>query len=174
MQLSSGPFEDLVDRAEAIGLDHNRRHNLISAGELEVPLVDQLKSGDRVMVETVVQEVRSDGVVVLAVPASTSIIPAVILSTADRLAARQPAPADSASLSESAATTGLAIPPSASASFSIGAAVTNAKGDSGVVIEPVDGVYKIRRLQGRSDCVMVQWRGRSLPTWEAPDEIRPA
>lgn len=128
-------------------------------------MADQLKAGDKITVEAVVKEVRSDGVAVLTVPASTSIIPAVILTTVDRLGARKATPAEPSPASPSA-------PLQPRSPFPVGAAVINAKGDNGVVIEPIEGVYRIRRLQNRSDCVMVQWQGRSLPTWEAPEEVQ--
>ena len=117
----------------------------------------RLRVGDRVNIPATVREIRQDGTLVLTVAASTSLIPAVILTNEAKL------------LQASGESTPLAA--DVKAGFPIGLAVTNKRGDQGRVCEPDVKVPRVRRLAARQDALMVHWQGRSLPTWEAPEDI---
>ena len=116
-----------------------------------------LKRGDRVTLTAQVEEVRADGVVVLTIPASTSLIPSVVLTSLDILGHAEPDDIPSG-----------AAPPR----FAIGLRVVGPKGERGQVVAADLSVPKVRRLKSREDVVMVQWTGRSLPTWHAPEELK--
>ena len=114
-----------------------------------------MKRGDTISLTAVVEEIRSDGIVVLTIPATTSLLPAVVVTTRDLLSCAQPP----------------RPPAPARATLPLGAIVLSRKGERGEVIHPDPGVYRIQRLRDRADCLMIQWEGRSLPTWEAPEDV---
>lgn len=105
--------------------------------------------GDHVTLTATISEIRPDGTVILSVNQSTSVIPAVVLTTVDMLAGKK--------------VDKVLVP---------GAPVRKPTGERGRVVPADDAIPRRKRLQGRSDLVLVEWEGRSLPTWEAPEDVR--
>lgn len=105
--------------------------------------------GDHVTLTATISEIRPDGTVVLAVNQSTSIIPAVVLTTVDMLAGKK--------------VDKVLVP---------GASVSRPTGERGKIVPADDAIPRRKRLQGRTDVLLVKWEGRSLPTWEAPEDVR--
>lgn len=126
-----------------------------------------LKIGDKINLTALVQEVRASGVVVLSIPASASLIPAVVLTTRELLSGAEPPPP----VRTYPPTTSPEPPPS---SLAVGTAVHSRKGERGEVVAPVPSVPRVKRLHGRADALMVHWHGRALPTWEAPEDVQAA
>lgn len=127
-------------------------------------MADDLKRGDRVNLTAVVEQVRADGVIVLKIPASTTLLPSVVLTTRERLADADPPPPPLQPRPKSE-------PPPPSSSPPVGTAVRNANGEAGEVVAPDPTIPRVRRLAGREDALMIHWQGRGLPTWEAPEDV---
>lgn len=90
-----------------------------------------MRRGDKIGLTAVVEDVRSDGTVILRIAASTSLIPAIVVSTLDLLRAAE-------------APLAATLQP-----FGIGARVASEKGERGQVVPGDNAIPRVKRLHGR-------------------------